>query len=136
MFEAIAVPVVESKKSKRESSVVAEVLRYLESRPDVFAWRNNTGGAYRPGSRVPIRFGLRGSGDILGLIAGGRFLAVECKRPVGGRQSPDQRAFQVRVEALGGLYVLARDVGDVATALGPVRCPNFGHVVTRGYVTD
>jgi hypothetical protein len=58
---------------------------------------------------------INGVADIIGLLPGGRFLAVECKSGR-GRQSPAQRAFQAMVEESGGLYVLARGVEDLAKA--------------------
>jgi hypothetical protein len=44
------------------------------------------------------------------------FLALEVKSAT-GRQSPAQKAYQARVEAIGGLYILARSVEDVRSAL-------------------
>jgi hypothetical protein len=41
----------------------------------------------------------------------GRFLGVEVKAP-GGRQSPEQKLMQARIEALGGLYILAHSVEE------------------------
>jgi hypothetical protein len=67
-----------------------------------------------------VRFGLPGQADISGLLRGGRRLEVECKS-TRGVQSPEQRAFQARVEALGGLYLVAR---DVETTLAAVRRAN------------
>lgn len=49
---------------------------------------------------------------------GGRFLAIEVKT---GRavQTVEQQTYQRIVEMMGGLYVLARSVEDVAEALSP-----------------
>ena len=58
---------------------------------------------------------INGVADIIGVLPGGRFLAVECKS-VRGRQTEPQRAFQEAVEASGGLYVLARSVEDLKDA--------------------
>lgn len=82
--------------------------------PRAVFWRQNTGAA-RTGDRV-VRFGIPGQADITGVIAGRR-IEIECKSPT-GRQSPEQRAFQLRVESAGGLYLIAHSVKDV---LVPVR---------------
>jgi hypothetical protein len=70
-----------------------------------------------------IRYGLcNGSADLIGLRAyragdpAGQFVAIEVKAHT-GRQSPEQFAFQVMVETLGGVYILARSVEDVEEAL-------------------
>jgi hypothetical protein len=71
--------------------------------PEVPAYKS----LVKPFGAVRIRpskfmsFGLKGSADILGLLPGGRFLAVECKAEH-GRLSPEQRQFLAVVKALGG----------------------------------
>lgn len=59
-----------------------------------------------------MSFGYPGSSDILGILSGGRFLAVECKSAT-GVQSDKQKEFQARIEANGGLYLLVRSVADL-----------------------
>lgn len=112
--------------TRRESEIVKACLQYLRLR-GVFAWRNNSGlhMAEYKGKARPIRFGAVGSPDIIGLIPGtGRFLGIECKRPLGPRGgkagselTPDQLAFGAAVKEAGGLYVVARDVSDVELAM-------------------
>jgi len=83
----------------------------MEARTDVFAWRQNTGV-----SRRHIRFGRNGAADITGILRGGRRLEIETKTAT-GKQSDAQVEFQAEIERMGGLYILARSVEDVATAL-------------------
>jgi hypothetical protein len=64
-----------------------------------------------------VRFGVPGQADIHGILPGGLFLAIEVKSPT-GQQSAEQRAYQAMVEKFGGVYVLARSVGDVWAAIG------------------
>ncbi len=98
----------------RESSVVAACLQMLQLR-GIFAWRNNTGAVaatYKGKSRF-IRYGHPGSADIFAIVAGGQFLAIECKTPLGpkgggAKQSEDQVEFQQRVKGAGGVYLLVR----------------------------
>lgn len=99
-----------------EAELQAEILLAVGSRPDCRIWRNNTGvGRTLSGDRV-IRFGLVGSADLLGILRGGRFLAVEVKTKR-GRQSESQRNFQRMIESMGGVYVLARDVQTVVEVI-------------------
>lgn len=56
-----------------------------------------------------------GWGDITGCLPCGRFLMVECKAPK-GRQSEEQLRHQVRIEKMGGMYILARSIDDLREA--------------------
>jgi len=91
------------------------VLIALGSRPDCRVWRNNTGKLPDRFGRW-ISFGLKGSADILGILRGGRFLAIETKTPA-GRLRPEQIAFRTMIVGHGGLYVLARSVEDAVNAV-------------------
>jgi len=96
-----------------ETKLVKACLDYLRVR-GILAWRNNTGavgGTYK-GRRRFVRFGARGSGDIFAVLAGGRFLSVECKT---GRNKPtaDQLAWMESVKASGGTAVVVRSVDDL-----------------------
>lgn len=101
-----------------ESAVLSACLDLLKLR-GVLAWRNATGGILRTskdGRQFRAFYGLRGSADILGCLPGGRLLAVECKSAK-GRLTVEQSHFLEQVELLGGLAVVARDVGDLIEAL-------------------
>lgn len=104
-----------------ETAILQGVLLALGSRPDCRVWRNNTGKLPDPRSGRWVSFGLKGSADILGLLRGGRFLAIETKTPA-GRLRPEQLAFQRMVESLGGLYVIARSVSDAVSAVEGACC--------------
>jgi hypothetical protein len=69
-------------KAPRETELVRQCLALLGLR-GVFAWRNNSGAFVRDQgeARRYFRAGAVGSPDILGVLPGGRFLGVECKRP-------------------------------------------------------
>ena len=71
------------------------------------AWSNNTGVGRDLKSERIIRFGLKGSSDIIGIYKG-RFLAVEIKTG-NAVQSDQQKKFQKMVCKLGGIYVVIRD---------------------------
>lgn len=52
-----------------------------------------------------VRFGLKGSSDILGIYRGGYILAIEVKTGR-GRQTVYQQRFQAMIERFGGRYVI------------------------------
>jgi hypothetical protein len=81
----------------------------------IMAWNNPTG-AVRVAPDRWLHFGKKGSADIIGLLPGGKFLAVETKAPA-GRLSPEQREFLADVKALGGMAIVARSCRDIETAL-------------------
>ena len=100
-----------------ETAIVKECLDYLAIRK-IFAWRNNSG-ATRPkradGTTGFLRFGYVGSSDILGILPGGRFLAVECKAK-GGKLSDAQQTFLTRITESGGLAIVAYSYADIFKA--------------------
>jgi hypothetical protein len=101
-----------------EGAVVKACLEYLELR-GVYAYRQNTGAAEyqdKAGKKRFVRYGKPGVSDIIGVLPGGRFLAVECKAP-GGRLSEYQINFLNDIERMGGLAVTARSVEDLEKAL-------------------
>ena len=92
---------------------VNRILRDLGQIPDlVRAWRNETGVALSIDGKRKIRFGLKGSSDILGILKGGRLLAIEVKT---GRavQSKQQKNFEKMINFMGGLYIIARENTDI-----------------------
>jgi hypothetical protein len=101
-----------------ERDVQHAILQAWGAHPRLRIARVNTGAAWMKGRYV--RFGVPGTADICGVIAPtGRFLAIEVKS-VTGKQREAQLTFQRVVEAMGGLYVLARSVSDVDAALAAV----------------
>jgi hypothetical protein len=111
----------------KESPVVRACIEYLRLR-GAFVFRNQTGmirlSDPKYGQRV-IRQGVKGGADIVGVLPGGRFLSVECKKPLGPRggtggsvQTPEQAEFQREVEQRGGVYVLARGIDDLEPLFG------------------
>lgn len=111
----------------------AACLALLEAHPAV-AWsaRINTGAGFLvpagiwkrllAGERAQaiwarfVRFAFPGCPDVLGMLRGGRFLAVECKAR-DGRLSDDQARFLALVGRWGGLALVVRDAAELAEAL-------------------
>lgn len=89
-----------------------------------FFWRNNTGALpiNTSGRTRFIRFGMRGSADIIGLVQG-RFVAIEVKTKT-GKQSEHQREFQMRVEKSGGIYALVRSSCEALELIKKVKDEN------------
>ena len=100
-----------ARKESPETKLVKAMLRRLEKRDDVFAWRNNTG-ATKIGDRF-TRFGVKGGSDILVIVGPyGRFCAVEVK--VGrGKATEDQQEFIDKVVAQGGVGGVAYSFEDM-----------------------
>lgn len=109
-----------------EQATVKAILQFLHLH-HIPAWRMNTG-ATKIGGRF-LRFGVVGMADIIGILPEqgarggfgswqpGRFLAIEVKSAT-GRVTPAQLAFLDQVTAARGTAFVARNVADVAMALG------------------
>lgn len=102
-----------------ERDIQSGILQLLALHPRV-AWaaRFNVGGAEFQGKdkTYRVRFAFKGCSDILGMLVGGRFLAIEVKRP-GEKLTEDQEAFLKAVNMGGGLGIAAWSVDDVARSL-------------------
>lgn len=70
---------------------------------------NPTGVAYRDHAwgREWIQYGVKGSGDIWGIIKGGTHLWIEIKSG-GATQQENQKDFEKMIIRFGGIYVVAR----------------------------
>lgn len=100
----------------KESVIQKQIMAEFGALSWLRIWRNNTG-ALKDQRGQLITYGLKGSADILGIISPeGRFLAIEVKNER-GKQSESQAAFGKMVEAMGGIYILARSVEDVYRGL-------------------
>lgn len=96
--------------SAEHEALIDEILGTFGHGPNLRIWKNSTGAARAHGRY--LRWGLKGSADIIGIGFGGRFIAIECKTGQ-SRQKEHQRNFQNMVTSLGGIYIVARSVDDV-----------------------
>ena len=123
-----------------ESQIKRAILAAYGSREDLYLWNAPSGVAVSVDGKRPVRYGVPGQADIMGVwrrgayyetarfvgmlssqmvpIHYGQAIAIEVKRP-GGQQSEAQRKWQAVWTRVGGIYVLARSVDDVAAVLGP-----------------
>lgn len=100
-----------------ETDLVRECIRIAHTL-GCLAWRCNVGafvGEYR-GRRRVVRFGIKGMADILGILPGGRFLAVECKLGK-NKLTTEQTEFHLAIDRQGGVVMVARDVETFAATL-------------------
>lgn len=108
-----------------ENEVVAQVKKVLVQNglmkakeelpgPPSQVQRINTG-AFKQGKRF-IRSANKGTLDFEGYDNRGRFLGIECKRPDGGRLSPEQKARIDDINQHGGVAGVARS-GEEALKL-------------------
>lgn len=111
-------------KAPKESDLYRPILDLLALR-GVKAWRTNTGGARYPGrngSTYYVKFGFPGLSDIAGVLPlaptwqAGRALFCEVKMGR-GKLTLEQAAFLADMERQGALCIVARSIGDVASAL-------------------
>lgn len=107
-----------------EQSIQRAILDYLRYR-GIFCWKNNTAGIYVKARNTYIPSHAPGVSDILGILPGGRFLAIEVKAPK-GRVSPAQEQFLQTINERGGLAFVARSIDDVEEELKPFLISNAG----------
>jgi hypothetical protein len=109
-----------------ENLIKREICAWLRSR-GIFFWVNDSHGFWHEGrkrflsNKDPYR--IKGISDILGILPGGRFLAVEVKSKT-GRLSPEQKAFIGAIQNEGGMAFMARSVEEVKEQLSYLEKPN------------
>lgn len=82
----------------------------LQFKGRIKVWRNNTG-ALPTQSGGFVKFGEYGSPDILGILEGGRFLALEVKLPK-GKVTEHQEAWLAEAKRLGAIVSVVRSVDE------------------------
>lgn len=93
---------------KRETRIVQEILAWLKTLKHVYAWRQNSGGAYY-GSRY-VQFSPPGTPDILACV-NGCFVGIECKAKR-GKLSGDQLRVSRKITDALGLWVCVRSLQE------------------------
>jgi hypothetical protein len=94
----------------KHNRLVTEILLAIGQRSDCRVWSNETGAAYRDGQL--IRYGRKGSSDIIGLTSDGKMLCIEVKTGKASQQE-NQIFFEKMIKKFNGRYFLARDVDSV-----------------------
>lgn len=110
----------------REGAILDAIRLELGRDPGLVLWRNTvvhaeqwdpkTGGAKHVHGGLPV-----GSADLVGVLApGGRFLALEVKRP-GERARPEQEAWLALVRTRGGFAAVVDSVDAARAAVARAR---------------
>lgn len=96
-----------------EHEIQTAILDYLHSKA-IFCWRNNSGAVFSEykGRKRMIKYGLKGSADILGILKNGRFLAIEVKNEK-GKLSEEQGHFLAMIKHNGGIGFVAKNLDNV-----------------------
>lgn len=105
-------------RKQLEQDILKQCLQWLALK-GFFCWRSNVGAraiTQPNGSRTFVRFGLKGSSDILGLTRQGQFLAIEVKRK-GNKPTPEQEAFLSSIRKSGGLAFVVTSVEELEKAM-------------------
>ena len=97
---------------QEEHNIQVAIVQYLRLRGfEVFAIPNGGRRDAVTGAKLKAEGVSAGAADLIILLPIGNVLFVEVKTAK-GRQSPEQKAFQERVEKLGFNYVIWRSVED------------------------
>lgn len=95
--------------SENHDLLISETLLYLGRNAMYLGrfWPQETGVAYRDGplGRKYIAYGVKGGGDISGIVIGGRRVEMEGKTGKAVQQE-NQIAFEKMIRKFGGIYVL------------------------------
>lgn len=116
------VSVASKPRSDTEMALVRAIQEYL-ALAGCLAIRVNSGAVpiVNENGRRFYRGAPAGTADILACLPGGKFLAIEAKRP-GRKATPKQEAFLQSVRAAGGIAGVAYSVEDAIKLTGlPVR---------------
>ena len=96
--------------NKKEGILQKGLLTYLNCKG--YFWKNHTTGIYDQRKGIFRRLGQKGMSDILGVLKGGRFVAIEVKiKP--NKPTADQLAFLQKVRNTGGIGIVAYSLDDV-----------------------
>jgi len=106
-----------TRKPNEETRIQRACLQLLTLRR-ITAWRVNTG-IIMLGPR-PIQMGAKGMSDILGLLPGGRFLAVEVKT-LGQQPNEDQWRFLNQVRDAGGVALVVHSAAQLNVEIERLR---------------
>lgn len=95
-------------KHEKHAKLVKDILTTCGALECCRIWKNDTGMAMSLDGARHLRYGLKGSADIIGIGQGGIFIAIECKTG-SAVQNKRQIAFQEMIEKFGGIYLLAHE---------------------------
>lgn len=95
----------------KEKDVQRACLDVLRAKK-IFHWRNNSG-AYKTEHGSFIRFGIKGSPDIIAIHPKtGQFIGIEVKTKK-GKLNENQKLFKKKVEENNAIYIVVRSTEDI-----------------------
>ena len=97
----------------KEGDILKAITDFLTAK-GILHWRANLGGVMHHvnGKMIFRKNPMKGFPDIAGAVDGKMF-AIEVKKPKTGRQSPEQKDWQEKLEQNGVTYLIATSVDDV-----------------------
>lgn len=104
-------PVIDIPITKPEKFVLADCLTWLRQH-NILCNRNNVG-AGEMGASGYYSYGIRGAGDIIGLLKTGQHFEIECKRGNGGRLSLEQQKRMKQIRENNGLYFVVHGLEEL-----------------------
>ncbi len=105
-------PVVSVNKGRSEAKVQVECMKWLTTRR-VFHNRHDCGSGH--GHAI---YGIKGAGDIIGILPSGVHFEIEFKRGGGGRLSAGQQKRMADVRAAGGEYWVIHGLAEMVYYMG------------------
>jgi len=106
-------------EAQSERYIEAQILNYLRGQK-IYCWKNTSAGYFDAKigrfRKQSSPYAIKGTSDILGIIAVGRCLAIEVKSKY-GKVSPEQLAFIKKINENGGLAFVARSLEEVIKCL-------------------
>ena len=106
-----------------EDQVIREVKSVIKLN-GLMIQRINTGcfSIGTPSNRRYIRTADKGTLDFVGMDHHGRHVEIECKRPVGGRLSPEQKRRIETINGCGGVAIVVHSGYEAITLLKERNC--------------
>ncbi len=105
-------PTVEVTPDLSEATVLKMCMEWFK-RCGVIFDRNNTGFGDIAGTGGSYHYGIKGAGDIIGLLENGRHFEIECKKSNGGRLSRGQQKRWFKILHSNGLYFVVHGVQEL-----------------------
>lgn len=104
-------PVVDIPCPMLEYIVLKDCLMWLKQH-NIFHNRHDCGTGDIAGAGMAT-YGIKGAGDIIGLLSNGRHFEIECKRGKGGRLSEIQQKRMQNIRVNNGLYFVVHGVEEL-----------------------
>lgn len=95
-----------------ERDVVKACISWLR-RHRIFCNRHDCGGGYLGDSGAYATYGIKGAGDIIGLLPDGTHLEIECKAGKGGSLTKGQQKRMKDIKENNGIYLVVHGISEL-----------------------